>query len=414
MITRRDFLRQSLAVVSLGVGVPSVFGRALAAAAEDGSAAASKRTLIVVQLAGGIDGLNTVIPYKDPAYRTNRPTLGIAENELLPIDDRFAFHPGLAPLKGLLDAGKLAVVHGVGYPNPNFSHFRAMDIWQTADPDGKAHDGWLGRYFDGLVDAEGHPLAGLSIGRSLPTAFETANTPVPSVGGLDSFALAPSQTDPDPDRRRTSLMRLYDVYKPSSSPFGALLDTTLYMAYDSSLQLKAANDAYTPAVAYPESSLASGLQLLASLIHSGGTENPLRVGHVTLGGFDTHTQQPATLDALLRDAATSLTAFWQDVVAHGHGDDVLVMTWSEFGRRVPENAQNGTDHGSATPMFLIGNAVKPGLRGEPTSLSNLDNGNLRFTTDFRSVYATVLERWLEAPADDVLGAKFPQLDVIAA
>ena len=176
MTTRREFLKQSIggmAVVSLGLRVPSVFAKAAVAASNENSAGTG-RTLIVVQLAGGVDGLNTVIPYSDPLYRGYRPQLGLDGDQVLAIDERVAFHPALAGLKGLLDDGQLAVVKNVGYPNPTFSHFKAMDIWQSADPDATARDGWLGRYFESLTDGGGHPLSGLSYGSSLPSAFESS------------------------------------------------------------------------------------------------------------------------------------------------------------------------------------------------------------------------------------------------
>jgi uncharacterized protein (DUF1501 family) len=411
MISRRDFLKQSMAVVAMGAGVPGVFAKAALASRAEASAGAA-RTLVVVQLAGGVDGLNALVPHGSPAYRDNRPRLAIPEDQVLDIGGGFGLHPALADFKQLLDAGHLAVVQGVGYPNPNFSHFKAMDIWQSADPDGKAADGWLGRYFDGLVDASGHPLAGLSVGRSLPRSFQAREATLPAVGSLESFALQGPRNSEDAASRQTSLLRLYDVYQPAGTPFAALLDATLDGAVQSSAELMAAHAAYRPAVEYPDSSLATGLRLLAELIDSGDEASPLRVGHVTLGGFDTHAQQPAVLEALLAQLGAALSAFWQDVAAHGHGDDVLVMTWSEFGRRVRENANLGTDHGSVGPMFLIGNAVKPGLHGEPPSLTNLDDGNLRYTVDFRSVYAAVLEGWLEAPADEILGAHFEPVGVL--
>ena len=409
MITRRDFLKGGLAAVSVGLGVPSVFAKAAAAAMAENSAG-SGRTLVIVQLAGGVDGLNTVIPYADSAYRDARPALAIPQQDMLVVDDHAAFHPSLASLKKLFDAGKVAVVEGVGYPDPTFSHFKAMDIWQSADPKGAARDGWLGRYFEGLTDLGGHPLAGLSVGSRLPSAFESSTATIPAVASLDTFALQQAANDKS---RSTSLIRLYDVYKPAGSAFAALLDTTLNTALESSTALKAAGAAYEPAVEYPDSSLASGLRLIAELVDSGGEGSPLRVGHVTLGGFDTHTQQAQTLSDLLKDTSDALDAFWRDIEAHGHGDDVLVMTWSEFGRRVQENAQDGTDHGSAGPMFLMGNGVKGGFHGEPPSLRNLDNGNLRYTVDFRSVYATLLESWLEVSPEQVLGSHFDRLDLIA-
>lgn len=412
MIDRRDLIRQSLAVVSLGVAVPGVFGRAvIASAAEKSGRSANGKTLVVVQLAGGVDGLNTVIPYTDPAYRSNRPNIGVREQDLLPVDDRVAFHPSFGEMKTLFDAGKLAVIEGVGYPNPNFSHFKSMDIWQSADPEGTARGGWLGRYFEGLTDHEGHPLEGLSVGRSLPSSFESGKVTLPAIESVETFGL---QAPPDEgDKRTASLLRLYDAYRPAKAKFAALLDTTLDSAHQSSKDLAAAHAAYKPAVAYPQSSLASGLRLLAELIDSGkGGASPLRVGHVSLGGFDTHVQEAATLNRLLNEASESISAFWNDVEAHDHANDVIVMTWSEFGRRVHENANNGSDHGSAGPMFVLGKAVKGGFFGEPPSLTDLDNGNMRFTTDFRSVYATVLEKWLESPAKEVLGKQFDQLSFL--
>ncbi|HEY7270118.1 MAG TPA: DUF1501 domain-containing protein [Dehalococcoidia bacterium] len=417
MINRRDFIQQGLAVVSLGLAVPSVFSKAVAAAAEESSVPSlAGKTLIVVQMAGGMDGLNTVVPYKDAAYRQNRQALGIKESDLLVMNDRVAFHPSLAPMKDIFDKGKLAVVEGVGYPNPNFSHFKAMDIWQFADPDGKTNDGWLGKYFEGLTDADGHPLTGLSVGSRLPESLQSDKVSIPAVASLDTFQLQNAAGDKDPDARRTSLMKLYDVYKPANTRFAALLDTTLENAYQSSLQLNQAHSNYQPSVTYPQTSLATGMRLLAELIDSGGANgtSPLRVGHVFIGGFDTHTNQDATLTRLLKETSDAIQAFWTDINSHGHGDDVVLMTWSEFGRRVKENAQIGTDHGSAGPMFVLGNAVKGGFYGEPPSLTNLDNGNLKFTTDFRAVYATLLERWLKAPSDDVLGQRFPQLDFLPA
>lgn len=413
MLSRRSFLKEGLAVVSLGLSVPSVFGRAAVARASTGGVTPG-RTLVVVQLAGGVDGLNTLVPYRDGAYHANRPTLRIREEEVLPLDDYFGFHPAMAPLKDLWDRQKLAIVQGVGYPNPSLSHFKAMDIWQSADPSGQVKNGWLGRYFERVVDEQGHPLSGLSFGRSLPTAFQSNKASIPSVDSLETFMLQPAQGDPQPERREASLVRLYDIYRPANTPFAALLDDTLDSALVSSRQLAAVHAGYKPAVTYPESSLASGLRLLAEIIDFGGAASPLRVGHVTLGGFDTHVTQPGRLAQLLGQLSEGLHAFWQDIEAHGRGSDVLVLTWTEFGRRVRENAQAGTDHGTAGLMFLLGNAVSPGLHGEPPSLTNLDDGNLRYTTDFRSVYASVLEQWLEAPADDVLGAHFPRLPLLRA
>jgi len=411
MITPSALLNDNTALVSLGAAVPGVFARGVAAANNEGSARG--KTLVVVQLAGGVDGLNTVVPYANPAYRQNRPNLALANDKLHVIDDKFAFHPALAKLNDIMKLGKLAVVHGVGYPSPSFSHFRAMDIWQGADPEGTFRDGWMGRYFDTLTDLQGHPLSGVTVGASLPKAFAAKKASIPAIENAQTFGLQPAYQAKDTDRRNASLLKLYDVYKPANTPYAALLDTTLESADQAATQLKAANANYKPAVQYPQNPLATGLRLLAELIDSGTPENRLRVGQVTLTGWDTHTQEPQRLEQLLTQLSDSLSAFWNDLIGHGRQDDVLVMTWSEFGRRVKENANQGTDHGSAGPLFVMGGQVKGGFYGEAVSLTNLDDGNLRFTTDFRSVYATVLEKWLGASSTDVLGKRFDTMDFVA-
>jgi uncharacterized protein (DUF1501 family) len=413
MLTRRGFIKESLALVSVGAAVPGVFGRAvIASAAERYNLSTTGKTLIVIQLAGGYDGLNMVVPYRDPEYRKLRANLGVPEAELLPLDDRMAFHPAMAPMKGLFDSKKLAVVHGAGYPNPDFSHFKAMDIWQTADPTGQLRSGWLGRYFDSLTDGEAHPLAGVSVGKTVAKAFNSPETTIAAVDSAETFHLDAASGDPSPDRRQASLLQLYDAYRPAATSYAALLDTTLDNAMASSADLASFHETYKPAATYPQSTLASGLQLLAELIDSGGGPSPLRVGHVTLGGFDTHTNEAAALQTLLTTVSEALAAFQQDIEAHGHADDVLTLVWSEFGRRPQENAQAGTDHGSCLPIFLMGSKVNGGQHGEPSSLSNLDNGNQRYTTDFRSVYATILESWLQAPSDAVLGGRFDPLPLL--
>jgi uncharacterized protein (DUF1501 family) len=411
MISPSALLNDNTALVSLGAAVPGVFARGVAAANNEGSARG--KTLVVVQLAGGVDGLNTVVPYSNPAYRQNRPNLALPNERLHVIDEQSAFHPAMGKVAELMKLGKLAIVQGVGYPSPSFSHFRAMDIWQGADPEGTFRDGWMGRYFDTLTDLQGHPLSGVAVGGTLPKAFSAKKASVPAIENAQTFGLQPAYQAADPARRTASLLKLYDVYKPANTPFAALLDTTLDSADQASNQLKSASANYRPAVQYPQSALATGLRLLAELIDSGTAENRLRVGQVTLTGWDTHTQQPGRIDQLLTQLSDALSAFWSDLVGHGHENDVLIMTWSEFGRRVRENANAGTDHGSAAPLFVLGGQVKGGFYGDPVSLTNLDDGNLRFTTDFRSVYATVLEKWLGASSADVLGKKYDTLGFVA-
>jgi uncharacterized protein (DUF1501 family) len=409
-LSRRAMIKDGMLVVSAGMVMPAIFSRGVASAmaqAVDGSRQAQISTnnvLIVVQMAGGNDGLNTVVPYTDPLYLKMRPTIGIPQSQVLMLDNRLGLHPNLAPLKQLWDGGHLAIVEGVGYPNQSLSHFQAMDIWQTLDLTGNGSEGWLGKLVAGLVDQEGHPFKSLDIGVQTAQALQSISTQVPTVASVKSYAVAPDPADRDGGNARLqALLKLYNSY-PSTAPYAALLDTTALNAQDGSRQLRTADETYHPAVTYPTGPFAAGLKILAEAIVQG---LGLRVGYVTLGGFDTHAGQTTTHDALMTTLANGLSAFYNDLAAHGKADNVVVMTWSEFGRRVEENGSLGTDHGTAAPMFVLGNPITRGIYGEPPSLSNLDdNGNLKYTIDFRSVYATVLDRWMGASSKDVLGGDF--------
>jgi uncharacterized protein (DUF1501 family) len=409
-LSRRAMIKDGLLVVSAGMVMPAIFSRGVASAhaqALGGShiaQAANDRTLIVVQMAGGNDGLNTVIPFTDPLYQQARPTLGIPDAQVLHLDTRLGLHPNLAPLKQLWDAGHLAIVEGVGYPNQSLSHFQAMDIWQTLDLNGNGSEGWLGKLVAGLVDQEGHPFKALDVGVQTAQALSSISTPVPTLSSVQTYNLYRDPADTDGGNARLqALLNLYNSY-PKTAPYAALLDTTALDAQQGSRQLHQANAQYQPTVTYPNGPFAAGLKILAEAIVQ---DLGLRVGYVTLGGFDTHANQQQTHDALMTTLANGLSAFYTDLAGHGKADNVVVMTWSEFGRRVEENGSQGTDHGTAAPMFVLGNAVNKGIFGEPPSLSNLDsNGNLKYTIDFRSIYATVLDRWMGASSKDVLGGSF--------
>ncbi len=407
MLTRRDFVKNGTALVAMGAAVPGIFQRALTVERLDRASAASPpgKTLVIVQLAGGNDGLNTVIPYADGAYHDARHTIGVADDQVVRLNDQIGLHPKLAPLKSLWDAGQLAIVQGVGYPNPNLSHFTSMYIWQTASPDGSLQGGWIGKYLDELEKQEHDPFHGFNVGNAPAREMTTGTTPVPSVGNVGDYRLQLAGEAADGGDRRQALLKLYEAY-PKAAPYAALLETTLDDALNTSAALQQDVAGYKPAVEYPKNPLGSGLQLMAETINS---QAGLRVGHITLGGFDTHSRQVDTHDRLMDMLATGLAAFMQDLDAHGKANDVVVMTWSEFGRRVTENASEGTDHGTAAPLFVLGKWVHGGVYGDTPSLTNLDNGNLRYTTDFRSVYATVMEKWLGASSSDVLGGRFDQL-----
>jgi uncharacterized protein (DUF1501 family) len=333
-----------------------------------------------------------------------RPTLAVPDNKVLHLDTRLGLHPNLQPLKSLWDAGHLAIVEGVGYPNQSLSHFQAMDIWQTLDLNGNGSEGWLGKLVAGLVDEAGHPFKALDVGTMTAQALHSISAQVPTLANTKSYALAADPSDPDRGNARIqALMNLYNSY-PKASPYAALLDATAISAQEGSRALHAADAAYVPSVTYPTDSFASGLKILAEAIVQ---DLGLRVGYVTLGGFDTHANQQTTHDTLMTTLAQGLAAFYADLTTHGKADNVIVLTWSEFGRRVEENGSQGTDHGTAAPLFVLGNTITRGIFGEPPSLSSLDsNGNLKYTIDFRSVYATVLDRWMGASSQEVLGGSF--------
>jgi uncharacterized protein (DUF1501 family) len=425
MLSRRIFVQDGFKIVSLGLAMPHVFTRAVQAAGEEAgrddgvmrtpenasSDPLANRTLIVVQLAGGNDGLNTVVPFADGVYYSQRKNLAVPEGEVLKLDDRFGLNPAMGGMKALWDAGKVAIVHGVGYPEPSFSHFKAMDIWQTANPDGKATEGWLAKLVKGSVDRRGHPFAGFAAGGTLPPALMSPDYPIPAVDNAGTFKLLP---DPryavDAPARQNALVQLYGG-RGGDNPFSQVLQSTQQGTLEGIDRLQKAHAAYKPAVEYPKDGFGAGLKLLSETITG---DLGVKVGYITLGGFDTHSNQKNNQARLLQSFSDGLKAFWDDLTAQGKADDVMIMSWSEFGRRVGENGSNGTDHGTASPQFIISNGVKGGHWGDPVSLSNLDKGNLKFTTDFRSVYGTVMDGWLGAPAEKLLGARFPTLGFIGS
>lgn len=417
MLTRRDFVKSGVALVTLGTAhaaLPPLFKGAFAVRAADADTTApdpAPRTLVIVQLAGGNDGLNTVVPYRDPAYAKLRPSLMVPANSVVPLTDEFGLHPKLAALKTLWDKKQLAIVHGVGYPQPNFSHFQSMIIWQSGGPKLAAGEGWLGKYLARLESEEHDPLHGFNVDQFTSPELYSPKAPIVSAVNPTDYGFRKLASDEAEARRRQSaLLKLYDQF-PKNLPYAALLETTANDAVSSSQALSDAVARHTPAVPYPQTSIASGLQLISQVIASG---TKLRVAHVTLGGFDTHAAQLNEHDKLLGELGDALSAFYADLASFGKEKDVLTMTWSEFGRRAAENASEGTDHGTAAPMLLLGGSVNGGLYGTPVSLTDLNSGNLKFTTDFRSVYATVLDRWVGAPSDEILGEHFDPVTGLVA
>jgi uncharacterized protein (DUF1501 family) len=399
---RRNLIKTGLAAIPVMVLNPGVFWHNLASVVSNSPTTSRNRVLIIIQLAGGADGLNIVVPYNNSLYYQYRPDIAIPKDQVLPLDNEIGLNPGLAKLKTLWDQGMMAIVEGAGYPNPNYSHFSSMNIWQTADPSGRAFsDGWLGRYLNKTSTIGKDIFAGLAVNSRLPFEMYSATTPVPVVASISSYQFQGDALYPTSAAQRTqNAIGLYDG-APQEAMFAATFDSTIHLAYNSIQSLQQADKSYKTTVTYPATSLGAGLRLLAEAITG---DLGLRVGHVTLGGFDTHTDENTTLSKLLTTFSDAVSIFYQDLQFQSRDRDVIVMTWSEFGRRAKSNASNGTDHGSAGPVFILGSSVAGGRFGKPCDLSNVDSGNLRFTTDFRDIYATILEQWLGVPAGAVLGS----------
>ena len=417
MLNRRSFLKNSALALVAGTTMPLVFRRGVAAAAErDVLAPSARRVLIIVQLKGGNDGLNTIVPHTNDSYYDLRGDLALAPDQLIPLNDELGFHPNLSAIAPLWDSGNLAIVQGTGYPYPSYSHFVAMDYWERSrTPDGekiliKGSGGWLGKYLEQLDSATIGAVPAMNIGSKLAPELASRKVSISTVRSLKNY-----QLQKDKQYRAIGNSRLDALHASYKTPNGnpdmdQLLGGAFQAALDGSIAVQEAHAAYTPAVTYPDTNLAEDLLLLAEGIHF---NQDLKVGHVVIGGFDTHANQLAEHGALLLEFSEAVAAFWADIAAHGHQDEVVIMTWSEFGRRPDSNASGGTDHGSAGPMFLIGNQVIGGLYGEPASLTDLDKKNLKFTTDFRSVYATVLEKWLGAPTEEILGGRYPIIPMLS-
>lgn len=432
--TRRQFLRTSAlgaaAAWTLPVFLEKTFFAldAMAAGAATQALTGKDNTILVVlQMAGGNDGLNMIVPYADDVYYRSRPKLGLPADRIIKLDSYVGLNNSLSGLKSLFDDGHLAIVQGVGYPNPNRSHFRSTEIWQTAsDADRTENHGWLGRYFDSCCSGA-DPTVGVVIGGELPQAF-VAKTPTGvTFSKPEQFRWQPS--DKQGISREEAFFRQLNgmdddaaATPPDGATIGAIpgrnrpdqsaadfLQRTALDAQISSDKILAIARKYKSTVPYPPGQLASSLSMIARMI-AGGL--PTRVYYASQGGFDTHAGQQNAHDRLMGQINDAITAFVADLKQQGNFDRVLLMTFSEFGRRVAENANGGTDHGAAAPMFVLGGAVKPGLYGKHPSLTDLDDGDLKFNTDFRSVYGTVLDRWLKAPSETVLGRKFPRLPLI--
>jgi uncharacterized protein (DUF1501 family) len=418
---RRSLVTRGALLVASGLLAPSFITRT--AMALDGpssqlgpvtlDASKKKNILVVLQLSGGNDGINTLIPFGDTNYAKLRPTLGIPASDVLKLTDGVGLHPSLGKLKTLYDQGKMAVIQGVGYPNPNRSHFRSMDIWHSAQPETFERSGWLGRYVSACQCAQDNALPAISVGDQLNTLFWTDTTLVPAIASIGAFSFL---TDTKYKNDRTyQLQTLQNIYSQAGnwSAQEALIRRGTIQALASSDALQKVASSYTSTVTYPANNgLANQLKMVAQVIAGNlGT----RLFSVSMGGFDTHTNQKENQAKLFGQLGDAVEAFMQDLVNMKQQDNVTIMAFSEFGRRVKQNGSNGTDHGTAEPMFIIGNNIHGGLYGSYPSLGDLDNnGDLKFSADFRSVYAGMLRDVVGADPTAILGGTYDALAVMRA
>jgi len=405
---RKTFVSSALSVAFLGGNASRALAQVATAAPAMPAFGQPENVLVVVQMAGGNDGLNTVVPWSDDAYHRVRPAIGIAANQVLKLDGRIGFNPALKGLNELYRQGRVAVVQGVGYPNPNRSHFEATQIWETASPDRPQQYGWLGRYLDKRFSNGAKPATlfeAVSLGDMLPAALVASHVEVPAIGALGAFGY---NTGRDLASKQSAGV-LYDGAKAGQSPYLALIATTARDAYHGGEVLRAQTAAFTNKATYATNGFAQQLALAAKLI---GSSAGSKIVFVSIGSFDTHAGQRAQQDRLLGYLGDGLLSFYTDLAAHGLDGKVLTLTFSEFGRRVTQNASNGTDHGTAMPLFLVGGGVKGGIYGEHPSLTELDRGDLAFSTDFRSVYATVIQRWLGRDPGEIIGGAYPMLGFV--
>ena len=366
--------------------------------------------LVVIQLTGGNDYMNTVIPYADGRYHDNRPTVRIPAHQVLHIDDQFGFNPAIPEVKALYDAGKVAVINGIGYPTPNRSHFRSMDIWHTCEPEKVGTEGWLGRVIRDLDPHAENVLTGVNFGRGLPRAMALTGVPVASVAVLESYGVLTGIVN-EPERSQA-----LDIFARMYSPTVGLGATMDYLgqtgldALKGADILKAAPDMYTSTVEYAESGIARNLQGIAKVLTADlGT----RVFYTQQGGYDTHASETDVQPKLLSDLSRAVSDFYADLREHDTADNVLMFVFTEFGRRVRDNG-SGTDHGSGGVAFAIGDPVRGGMYSEYPSLAEADlvEGDLAFNTDFRGVYGTLVEQWLGLDAKPVVGGSFEQPEFI--
>jgi len=398
--SRRDFLGRS-SMIAVGLVTPpwlAAIAKADVLRQATGGKVAPDNVLVVCQLSGGNDGLNTVIPWADAAYRSLRPTLGIPDDQILKLTDNLGFHPSLSALSELYKKGQVAVIQGVGYPNPNRSHFKSMDIWQSADPENRLKHGWVGRAFDvQMGSAAISPVSGIGLSVEKPLALQADHASIPCFASLADIQSMVG--NPDSERMLRQIQGA-DAAQGSST---RVIQQANRSALDAMTELKDRLAKFTPKQTYGNDPFGNGFKQIAQIVASSPAT---RVVYFSSGGFDTHSRQADAHAKLLKNFSDAVGAFQQEMEAVGKADKVTVLVFSEFGRRAYENGSGGTDHGKAAPMLLIGKNVKGGVHGPQPDLTNLSDGDVTFSTDFRQVYATALDNWMGVDSKVVLGETF--------
>ena len=368
--------------------------------------------LVVLQLSGGNDALNTIVPYTNPHYVDNRPMVRVPEDQVLPIDDKIGFNPAMGPLKHIYDEGKMAIIQGVGYPNPNRSHFRSMDIWHTCEPDKVGDEGWVARAIREIDPNKDNVLTGVNFGRGLPRALAAPGVPVASVGNLETYGVL---TGIEGEDQRTKALDVFaNVYSPMLGK-SLVLD---YLAQTGLDALKGADilatapEKYSSTVEYANNDVAQYMRNIAQ-VHLANLGSRVYYATAPYNSFDTHAGQVGNHPRLWTEVSNAVGDFYQDLRDHDASDNVVVLLFTEFGRRVHDNG-SGTDHGSGGIAFVVGDAVKGGLYGEYPSLDadKLLEGDLHFNNDFRGLYAALLEKWMGMDSKPIVGGTFEQMDFV--
>jgi uncharacterized protein (DUF1501 family) len=368
--------------------------------------------LAVLQLSGGNDALNTFIPYNNPLYFDNRPKVRIPEDQVLQLTDTLGLHPTMGPLKKLYDEGKMAIIQGIGYPNPSRSHFRSMDIWHTCEPMKVGDEGWLGRAIRDIDPNKENVLTGVNFGRGLPRALAVAGVPVASVGSLETYGVLTGIEAQD--QRLQALETFARVYEPmlGKEPVQSYFAQTGLDALQGADILSTALDKYSSTVKYGNDDVS---QYMKNIVQTHLADLGTRVFYTTApyNSFDTHAGQLMNHTRLWSNTSKAIGDFYQDLQDHNATDNVVLLVFTEFGRRVHDNG-SGTDHGAGGVAFVIGDHVKGGLYGEYPSLeaSQLVEGDLKYNNDFRGLYATLLERWMHLDSKPIVGGTFEQLDFL--